>query len=85
MMTEKTFSTEWINERNRSLARAGEAIVAARKSLDQLDSILRGTVAGKFPDIGTVADTTHRLRSEVDQILIGLVESCCAPANAETY
>ena len=60
-------------------------LVAARNSLDQLDDILRGTVAGKFPDIGTVADTTHRLRSEVDQILIGLVESCCAPANAETY
>lgn len=78
-------STEWITPRNKALVSAGEAIVAARKSLDQLDSILRGTVAGKFPDIGTVADTTHRLRSEVDQILIGLVESCCAPANAETY
>lgn len=77
--------TDWVNNRNKALLRAGEAIVAARKSLDQLDSILRGTVAGKFPDIGTVADTTHRLRSEVDQILIGLVESCCAPANAETY
>lgn len=78
-------STEWITQRNKALVSAGEAIVAARNSLDQLDDILRGTVAGKLPDIGTVADTTHRLRSEVDQILIGLVESCCAPANAETY
>lgn len=50
MMTEKTISTEWINERNRSLARAGEGIVAARKSLDQLDSILRG-VERQLPEL----------------------------------
>ena len=65
----KTFLTaERINERNK-------AIVAARKSLDQLEEALRGTVSGNFPDIGQVADTTHRLREEIDQILIGLVES----------
>lgn len=45
------------------------------KSLDQLEEALRGTVSGKFHDIGQVADTTHRLREEIDQILIGLVES----------
>lgn len=75
MMTEKTFSTEWINERNRSLARAGEGIVAARNSLDQLDDILRGTVAGKFPDIGTVVNITHRMREEINKILVSFVES----------
>lgn len=75
MMTEKTFSTEWINERNRSLARAGEGIVAARKSLDQLDDILRGTVAGKFPDIPTVVNITHRMREEINKILVSFVES----------
>lgn len=75
MMTEKTFSTEWINERNRSLARAGEGIVAARKSLDQLEKVLMETTSGQFPDIGQVAGTTHRLREEINQILIGLVES----------
>lgn len=64
-----------LNERNRALIKAGEGIVAARKSLDQLEEALRGTVSGKFPDIGQVADTTHRLREEIDQILIGLVES----------
>jgi hypothetical protein len=74
-MTEKTFSTEWINERNRSLARAGEGIVAARNSLDQLDDILRGTVAGKFPDIGTVVNITHRMREEINKILVSFVES----------
>ena len=72
----KTFlTTEWMNERNKALTKAGEGIVAARKSLDQLEEILSGTVTGNVPDIGQVADTTHRLREEIDQILIGLVES----------
>lgn len=72
----KTFLTaERINERNKALTKAGEGIVAARKSLDQLEEILSGTVTGNVPDIGQVADTTHRLREEIDQILIGLVES----------
>lgn len=75
MMTEKTFSTEWINERNRSLAGAGEGIVAARKSLDQLDDILRGTVSGEFPDIPTVVNITHRMREEINKILVSFVES----------
>ncbi len=74
-----SLSIQWINERNKALTKAGEGIVAARKSLDQLEEALRGTVSGKFPDIGqladTMADTTHRLREEIDQILIGLVES----------
>ncbi len=64
-----------LNERNRALIKAGEGIVAARKSLDQLEEILSGTVTGNVPDIGQVADTTHRLREEINQILIGLVES----------
>lgn len=72
-----------LNERNRALIKAGEGIVAARKSLDQLEEALRGTVSGKFPDIGHVADTTHRLREEIDQILIGLVESCVVPPEEE--
>lgn len=33
------------------------------------------TTSGQFPDIGQVAGTTHRLREEINQILIGLVES----------
>lgn len=70
-----SLSIQWINERNKALTKAGEGIVAARKSLDQLEEALRGTVSGKFPDIGQVADTTHRLREEINQILIGLVES----------
>ena len=74
-MSSPLFSTECINERNKALTKAGEGIVAARKSLDQLEEVLRGTVTGKFPDIGHVAETTHRLREEVNQILIGLVES----------
>lgn len=37
-------STQWVINRNKALASAGESIVAARKSLDQLDAILRGTV-----------------------------------------
>ena len=70
-----SLSIQWINERNKALTRAGEGIVAARKSLDQLEEILSGTVTGNVPDIGQVADTTHRLREEINQILIGLVES----------
>ena len=70
-----SLSIQWINERNKALTKAGEGIVAARKSLDQLEEILSGTVSGKFPDIGQVADTTHRLREEINQILLGLVES----------
>lgn len=65
-----------LNERNRALIKAGEGIVAARKSLDQLEDVLRGTAMGKFPNIGEVADTTHKMREQIDQILIGLVESC---------
>lgn len=75
-------STEWITQRNKALASAGESIVAARKSLDQLDAILRGTVAGEFPDIPEVVNTTHRLREEINQILVSFVESSAAPSEA---
>lgn len=74
-MDQTVLTVEYMNERNRALTKAGEGIVAARKSLDQLEEILSGTVTGNVPDIGQVADTTHRLREEIDQILIGLVES----------
>lgn len=74
-MDQTVLTVEYMNERNKALAKAGEGIVAARKSLDQLEEILSGTVTGNVPDIGQVADTTHRLREEIDQILIGLVES----------
>lgn len=36
----------WLNERNKALIKAGEGIVAARKSLDQLEDVLRGTAKG---------------------------------------
>lgn len=65
-----------LNERNRALIKAGEGIVDARKSLDQLEDVLRGTAMGKFPNIGEVVDITHKMREQIDQILIGLVESC---------
>lgn len=74
-MNQTVLTVEYMNERNRALTKAGEGIVAARKSLDQLEEILSGTVTGNVPDIGQVADTTHRLREEINQILIGLVES----------
>ena len=74
-MNQTFLTVEFMNERNKALTKAGEGIVAARKSLDQLEEILSGTVTGTVPDIGQVADTTHRLREEIDQILIGLVES----------
>jgi hypothetical protein len=70
-----SLSIQWINERNKALTKAGEGIVAARKSLDQLEKVLMETTSGQFPDIGQVAGTTHRLREEINQILIGLVES----------
>ena len=68
-------STEWITQRNKALVSAGEAIVAARNSLDQLDDILRGTVSGEFPDIPTVVNITHRMREEINRILVSFVES----------
>ena len=74
-MDQTVLTIEYMNERNKALTKAGDGIVAARKSLDQLEEILSGTVTGNVPDIGQVADTTHRLREEIDQILIGLVES----------
>ena len=64
-MSQTFLTAEWMNERNKALTKAGEGIVAARKSLDQLEEALRGTVSGKFPDIGQVAGTTHRLRGHV--------------------
>ena len=64
-MNHAYLTTECINERNKALTKAGEGIVAARKSLDQLEEILSGTVTGNVPDIGQVADTTHRLREEI--------------------
>lgn len=73
---ENFMDATWLNERNKALVKAGEGIVAARKSLDQLEDVLRGTAKGEFPNVGEVVDTTHRLRVEIDQILIGLVESC---------
>lgn len=75
-------STQWVINRNKALASAGESIVAARKSLDQLDAILRGTVAGEFPDIPEVVNTTHRLREEINQILVSFVESSAAHSEA---
>lgn len=74
-MDQTVLTVEYMNERNKALTKAGEGIVAARKSLDQLEKVLMETTSGQFPDIGQVADTTHRLREEIDQILIGLVES----------
>lgn len=82
-MNQTVLTVEYMNERNRALTKAGEGIVAARKSLDQLEEILSGTVTGNVPDIGQVADTTHRLREEIDQILIGLVESSVVPPEEE--
>ncbi len=75
-------STQWIINRNKALASAGESIVAARKSLNQLDSILRATTSGEFPDIPEVVNTTHRLREEINQILVSLVESSFAPSES---
>lgn len=74
-MDQTVLTVEYMNERNRALTKAGEGIVAARKSLDQLEKVLMETTSGQFPDIDHVADTTYRLREEIDQILIGLVES----------
>ena len=74
-MDQTVLTIEYMNERNKALTKAGEGIVAARKSLDQLEEVLRGIASGKFPDVVQVADTTYRLREEIDQILIGLVES----------
>lgn len=74
-MSQTYLTAEWVNEKNKALAKAGEGIVAARKSLDQLEKVLMETTSGQFPDIGQVAGTTHRLREEINQILIGLVES----------
>lgn len=74
-MDQTVLTVEYMNERNRALTKAGEGIVAARKSLDQLEKVLMETTSGQFPDIGQVAGTTHRLREEINQILIGLVES----------
>lgn len=72
---ESAFSTEWFNNRNKALARAGEGIIEARRLLDQLDEILKGTAFGKFPDIGHVADICHAIGEAKNAILIGLVES----------
>lgn len=77
-MDQTVLTVEYMNERNRALTKAGEGIVAARKSLDQLEKVLMETTSGQFPDIGQVAGTTHRLREEINQILIGLVESSVA-------
>ncbi|MEI3244217.1 MAG: hypothetical protein V8R98_06380 [Holdemanella sp.] len=74
-MDQTVLTIEYMNERNKALTKAGEGIVAARKSLDQLEEVLMETTSGQFPDIGQVAGTTHRLREEINQILIGLVES----------
>lgn len=82
-MDQTVLTVEYMNERNRALTKAGEGIVAARKSLDQLEKVLMETTSGQFPDIGQVAGTTHRLREEIDQILIGLVESCVVPPEEE--
>lgn len=74
-MDQTVLTIEYMNERNKALTKAGEGIVSARKSLDQLEKVLMETTSGQFPDIGQVAGTTHRLREEINQILIGLVES----------
>lgn len=71
--------TDWVNNRNKALLRAGEGIIAALRSLDQLDEALQNTTIGVFPEVPVVVDVVHRLRGEIDSILIGFVESSAAP------
>ncbi|WP_165649458.1 hypothetical protein [Sutterella wadsworthensis] len=71
--------TDWVNNRNKALLRAGEGIIAARRSLDQLDEALQNTAIGVFPEVPAVVDVVHRLRGEIDSILIGFVESSAVP------
>ena len=58
--------TDWVNNRNKALLRAGEGIIAARRSLDQLDEALQNTTIGVFPEVPVVVDVVHRLRGEID-------------------
>lgn len=78
-----SFSTEWAVNRNKALASAGEAIIEARKRLDQLAEIHRKAAWGELPDIGEVVDISHALQVAKDKILIGIVESSCVPSNTK--
>lgn len=54
---------------------AFKAIERARQILAQLETYAEQTADKDFPDLGKVAEKTHALRGEVDQILVGLTEA----------
>lgn len=74
-----SFSTEWSVNRNKALASAGEAIIEARKRLDQLAEIHRKSTFGELPDLGEVVHISHALQEAKDRILVGIVESSSLP------
>lgn len=68
-----------VRQRVRSSDRAFQAIEESRKILSQLESFVVETVSGDFPDIEFIANLTHDLRGNVDELLVGLIEARTAP------
>lgn len=72
-------STDLVRQRIRSCDRAFQAIDESRKILSQMENFVVETVSGEFPDIEFIANLTHDLRGNVDELLVGLIEARTAP------
>lgn len=72
-------SNDLVRQRIRSCDRAFRAIDASRKILSQMENFVVETVSGDFPDIEFIANLTHDLRGNVDELLVGLIEARTAP------
>lgn len=68
-----------VRQRVRSSDRAFQAIDESRKILSQMENFVVETVSGDFPDIEFIANLTHDLRGNVDELLVGLIEARTAP------
>nr|DAH82068.1 MAG TPA: hypothetical protein [Caudoviricetes sp.] len=64
-----------VRQRVRSSDRAFQAIEESRKILSQLEAFVVVTAAGGAPDIKVIAQLSHDLRGNVDELLVGLVEA----------
>lgn len=71
--------SSFVRNKNRKLEQAFQAIEDAQRILADLEQMTVRSAEGNLPDIGETARLTHGLRSAVDRILVGIVESTLLP------
>ncbi len=78
-MNLETLDTRWAINRNKALASAGEAIIEARKLLDQLEKTYKAASMGELPKLDELVSVCHALGEAKNNILVGFIESSAVP------